>query len=455
MTDERTTVAPTRDASAELLETVLARSPADETEIVWLGVRRGRGQDDGSHAAASVHAGRTALVRVIDRGRMGSYRTGEHDPGGLADAVRQAIAQSRVKEPLPGLPHLPCDDAPLADLPTLHDPELASWSAHDAERWLLSLRADGTRSELRWAEAEVLVFNSRGLRRETRVTAAELVVDHEPGPGSGRAAGAARTLAGLAAAELVDCARERHASRGRPAELPDEPRPLVLSPEAVAALADLLNREGLSAAAYSDGTSLLREHLGVQVFDRAIDVFDDGTEPAGLPFPFDLEGTAKRPVALVSSGTPRTPALDQRQAAQLGLPPTGCSISGNDALAMNLVVAAGAAGAEELLTAADGGLWVGWLEGLECTDGPRLELRALARGLRHVRDGVLAEAAPDALWRDSLLRLLSERPLLGARRGRTLSRDGYLGGVLAPSMTVTPARLQLLAEPPQRTKTSV
>lgn len=455
MTDERTTLATTRHASADLLETVLARSPADETEIVWLGVRHGRGRDDGARASASVHSGQTALVRVIDHGRMGSYRTGDSDVGALADAVRQAIAQSRVKAPLPGLPHLPCDETSLAVLPPLHDAELASWSARDAERWLLALRTEGTVTEVRWAEAEVLVFNSRGLRREATVTAVELAAGHAPGPGSGRAVSAARSLDDLAAAEVVARARARHGRAERPVALPDEARPLVLSPEAVASLADLLNRTALSAAAYSEGVSLLREHLGIQVFDRAVDVGDDGTDPAGLPFPFDLEGTAKRPVALISKGTPRTPALDQRQAAQLGLPPTGCSISGNDALAMNLVVAAGGVGEDELLAAGEDGLWVGWLEGLECTDSRRLELRAVARGVRHVRRGALAEPAPDALWRDSLLRLLSERPLLASSRNRRLSPDGYLGGILAPAMALAPGRLQPLAEPPQRTKTSV
>jgi len=455
MNAEATVVLPSIDDAGELLETTLRHSPADETEIVWLGVRRGRGLREAGGARASLHAGATALVRVLDRGRMGSYRTGESDAGALADAVRQAIAQSRVKEPLPGLPHLPCDETPLAEMPALHDSELASWSPADAEAWLSSLPADGLIAELRWAEATVLVANSRGLHRRARVTGAELAVRHAAGPGGGRAVHAARTLRAVAANDVLDRARERHGS-DRSDDLPAEPRAIILAPEASCALADLLNRVALSATAYSEGASLLREHLGIQVFDRAVDVWDDGTDPVGLAFPFDLEGTAKRPVALISKGTPRTPALDQRQAAQLGLPPTGCSISGNDALALNLIVARGEASDSDLLAAGEGGLWVGWLEEVECSDSQRLEFRALARGVRHVRGGALAEAAPDALWRDSLLRLLSERPLLGASRGLRLSRDGYLGGILAPAMAVAPGLLQPLdGSSVQRTKTRV
>jgi hypothetical protein len=123
---------------------------------------------------------------------------------------------------------------------------------------------------------------------------------------------------------------------------------------------------------------------------------------------------------------------------------------------MNLIVAAGGLAEQDLLAAAEGGLWIGWLDDVESTDGHRLGFRALARGLRQVRGGRLAAAVPDAVWEDSLLRLLSERPLVGVARGLRLSRDGYLGGVLAPAMTVSPGRLQPLVDPlAQRTKTRV
>ncbi|MEZ5333589.1 MAG: metallopeptidase TldD-related protein [Thermoanaerobaculia bacterium] len=442
---------PSADEAVAHVEAALAQSPADETEIVWLGVRRGRA---GTGAEAGLRGYGTALVRVIDRGRMGSYRTGGSDAAELADAVRQAIAQSRVKEPLPGLPHLPCDESPVEEVSGRYDDRLASWTPAEATAWLDGLALDGAGADLDWADAMVLVSNSRGLRRRARVTAVELEVRPRSGVGPG-ASDASRTLDGLGIDAVLERAEARR-SGGPVLDLPSGPRPLVLAPEVTAALADLLNRVALSAAAYSDGTSLLREHLGVQVFDRSLDVVDDGRDAAGLPFPFDLEGTAKRRVELVSKGTPRTPALDQRQAAQLGLPPTGCSVSGNDALAMNLIVVPGEASDMSLLDAAEGGLWVGALDGLECLDAARLEFRAHARGLRHIREGALAERAPDALWHDSLLRLLSERPLLGASRARRLSRDGFLGGILAPAVTVSGEALQALeGSAVQRTKTSV
>ena len=262
------------------------------------------------------------LVRVIDHGRVGSHRTGAIEPGDLDNAVRAAVAQSRARDPLPGLPHLPADDGPLPRLERLSDPAVSRLDADGLAAWARGLRRRGENLRLRWADARVAVFSSRGLRRGASATAIELAVRAGAGPGGGLAVEAARSLAALGAEAVFERARERR-SQDAIGGAPAEPTAAVLSPEATAALVELLNHEAFSAAAYYDGSSPLREHLGVQVFDRALNLRDDATDPAGLPFPFDLEGTPKRRVELIEQGTPRTPALDQRQAAVLGLQPTG------------------------------------------------------------------------------------------------------------------------------------
>ncbi len=424
-------------AIAERLERVLRDSPADETEATWLELERGSAESRGGPVEAAVHRQRTVTLRVIDHGRMGSHRTGAGEPGDLANAVRQAVAQSRVNQPLRGLPHLPHDDSATSALELLC-PEIEALDRRRAQDWLKGLRRGRETLTLQWTTGRVAVFNSRGVRRRAEATAIGLEARWGRRPGAGRAADAARRLPELAAPEVVERAAQRHA-QGDSAELPEHAVPLLLAPEATIELIELLNGAALTAAAYAEGSSLLREHLGVQVFDRAITVRDDATDARGLPFPFDLEGTAKRPVDLIHQGTPRTPALDQRQAAQLGLPPTAHAVSGNDARAENLFLVAGEATTDDLLQAAEGGVWVGWLDGLSCTDSRRLQFRACARGLRRIRGGHLAEGLPDALWEESLLRVFSERPLLGVETARRLGNDGILGGIHAPAVALASA----------------
>jgi predicted Zn-dependent protease len=209
---------------------------------------------------------------------------------------------------------------------------------------------------------------------------------------------------------------------------------VVLSPEATSELIDILNRVAFSAVSYYSGSSFLREHLDVQVFDRSINLRDDADNPSGLSFPFDLEGSPKRPIHLILKGSPKTPALDQRQAAQLGLAPTAHAIGGNDARAMNLFLDTGEVSDPELIRSVDNGLWIGWLDRVECFEPSRVQVRAHARSVRRIENGKLSSAIPDLIWEDSLLRAFSNLVGIGSSPIQRISQDGFLGGISTPSM---------------------
>jgi predicted Zn-dependent protease len=418
------------------LERALSHSPADETELVWLEVNHGTASNRGQRIDARTLPERTVLVRVIDRGRVGSHRTGTSEPSEIDTAVRMAIAQSRSRDPLPGLPHLPANDTHMADTPDLYDPELAELDADGARALLARLRRRREAVWLNWSDARVAVFNSRGVRRQMAVTGATFETSLGRRPGGGRAASSSRTLQGLQPERIIERARSRHAS-GPVGDPPTESVSALLSPEATIQLLDILNRAAFSAISYYRGSSFLRQHLDVQVFDRAIHLRDDGTDSKGLPFPFDFEGTAKRPVDLIFKGSPKTPALDQRQAAQLGLPPTGHAIGGNDARAENLFLLPGETSEDQMLLAADGGIWIGSLEHLECYEPTRVQIRAHARGVRRIERGQLGQSLPDLLWEDGLLRAFSSLLALGAEPVVWSARGGFFGAISAPSMAIS------------------
>ncbi|MCH7665027.1 MAG: hypothetical protein IH936_03735 [Acidobacteria bacterium] len=430
------------DEIAERIETVLEYSPADETEVVWLEVRRGAARRQNKSVDLTLQPERTVLVRVLDLGRVGSFRTGASEVGQLSDAVRFAMAQSRVREPLPGLPHLPADLTPLVESTSLFDPEIAKMSPKKMRSWLLSLPARNHSLRTTWTHARVLVFNSRKVRRTVETTAIGFEIRTGRRPGAGHSLDASRQFHSLDAKTLIERAQSRHAA-GEPAELPPGPLPVLLSPAATIELVDLLSQTSFSAKSYYDGTSFLREHINIQVFDRRFHLKDDGTDPRGLPFPFDLEGTPKHPVDLIRDGAPKTPTLDQRQAAVLGLPPTAHAIGGNNARAENLFLMPGTDSTEDLLAAASDGLFVGWLDHVECSEPKRVGFRARARGVRLIQHGKLGAGVPDFIWEDSLLRVFSALAGLGADTSRRLGADGYSGGISAPPValsSVTPKR---------------
>ncbi|MEO8505231.1 MAG: metallopeptidase TldD-related protein [Acidobacteriota bacterium] len=422
------------DLIATRFERALAASPADETELVWTAVRTQSTNASGKARDIEDNIQTTLGVRVRERGRVGTHRAGNAEPGDIENAIRAALGQARGHEPLPGLPHLPNSASgipPLSD--GAFDPELAKLVPADA---VTKLRRWVDRSELgqlRWQTGEFLVASSRGPLRRAQVTAAALDVRSGKGAGVGLASGAGRSLASLGAEGIVARARSRRTST-EPGAPPTGPLPVWLSPEATGTLMHVLARTAFTAHRYRDGSSFLRQHLGTHVFDRRLTLIDDGTDVAGMPFPFDLEGTAKRRVELIGEGTPRTPALDQRHAALFGLQATGHASGGDDARAENLFLLPGEASKEDLLAAAAGGIFVAALE--DCVTHPPLGtlLRARARGVRAVTREGINQPLPDLVLEDSLLRALSHVLALGQERVLTSHGDEILGGVLSPAL---------------------
>jgi predicted Zn-dependent protease len=277
------------------------------------------------------------------------------------------------------------------------------------------------------------VADSRGLRRAAEATTAWAGIRS----GSGMAAGASRSLAGLGLPLLLARARERDAPElpedTGPFVLPDGPVPVVLSQESVASLLDLLNRRALTSTSFLHGTSCLRDSLGTPVFHPAVTLRDDGTDPRGLPFPFDLLGSARRPIDLIAGGVFQGPAVDDRLARHLDRPPTPHLVAPDEAAASHLFLVPGEAPDEQLLShfgGADGGLWIAALDPLESFTPYDLRFRATARGVRRIEGGRPGAALPDLVWEDDLRTLLSGPLAVGAEP--VTVGESLFGGITAP-----------------------
>lgn len=440
------------------LETTLEASPADATEIVWVEARRGQESNGKRRRDSYELPERTVLVRVRESGRYGIHRANVCEVSDLAKAVREALAVARLAqaEPLALRPER-ADAAlePASGLHPLHDPEIARMNPGRARELVQRLGDRGETVRLGWAETRMAVADSRGLRRAAEATTAWAAVSTggsigaSGASGAGFASAASRSLAGLAPSVLLARARERQAPPDLEAVPPPEPAdgpvPLVLSQEAAAGLLGLLNRRALTSASFHhglhDGTSLFRGALGGhpdnRLFHPALSLRDDATDPRGLPFPFDLLGSAKRPLDLVDKGVFLTPAVDDRLARELDRPPTPHLVAPDEASPSHLFLlpgnaSGGAGGADsELLRAAEGGLWIGALDSIEDFDLGSLRFRAVARGVRKIEGG-LGAPVPDLVWEDDLRSLLSAVLGVGTEPVTQIQGDGLFGGITTP-----------------------
>ncbi|HVT15761.1 MAG TPA: metallopeptidase TldD-related protein [Thermoanaerobaculia bacterium] len=484
----------------EIAERMLAISPADATEIVWIEARRGQAGggaagsagpagfagsagsagsgDPGGHRRPrrelsrephdpALRRDRSVLVRIRESGRTGMHCTGGDELSDLEIAVREALAQARLApassaEPMatPLASSTAAELAPQAaaradrlpehaePLPAeLFDPELAEMTPEAgraaAERLARGedrgARAD-ERVRLGWAAGTVVIANSAGLRRAARVTAVTLEAACGSGPRGGRAAAVARRLDALDAPLVMERARrETPESPELMAGVMEGPVALVLAQEGAAVLLEMLNRLALSAKSFLDGTSLLRDNLGDQVFHSAINLRDDASDPRGLPFAFDLAGWSKRPVDLISRGVVLTPAVDSRLAGEIGRPATPHRIAADDSLASNLFLLPGERPDEELLREAAGGVWAGALDPIECFDPRALRFRAVLRGVRRIDragSGALGAALPDLVWEDSVPSALSRVLGVGREPVAVACGDPLFGALTTPILAL-------------------
>ena len=421
------------DEMVSRLERTLASSPADATEIVWIDARRGQESNDGKRRRDSYEQEETTVfVRVRESGRYGFHRTDVAEPSDLARAVREALAQARLSQPVPAALRPEGAAAPVTIPGEIHDPELARMTSARARELVQRLADRGETVRLGWAEGRVAVAESKGLRRAAEATSAWARIVSGTLSGTGMASGASRSLDGLGLASLLARARDRQAPEGPESALPDGPIPVLLSQESVAALLDLLNRRALTSSSVHHGTSCLRDSLGAPVFHPAVSLRDDGTDPRGLPFPFDLLGSARRPVDLIAGGVFLTPALDDRLSRQLDRPPTPHSVAPDEAAASHLFLVPGEASDEQLLGNSEGGLWIAALDPLESYNPYGLRFRATARGVRRIEGGRLGAALPDLVWEDDLRTLLSGPLTVGAEP--VTVGESLFGGITAPTL---------------------
>lgn len=170
-------------------------------------------------------------------------------------------------------------------------------------------------------------------------------------------------------AEVGRRAGERAARRLGAGKIASRRVPVVFESRVAASLLDHL-AGALSGPAVARGTSFLKDAMGRPVLPPGYALLDDPHRRRGpRSRPFDAEGAASRPLALVEDGRLASWLLDARSARQLGQPATGHaarSVGGLPSPAPSnlwLEAPAGAPSPEDLIGAVEDGLYVTELMG--------------------------------------------------------------------------------------------
>jgi predicted Zn-dependent protease len=381
-------------------------------------------------------------LRFVVGRRVGVAYTGRLDGEGLR-AVAEAAGQiARNVEENDEFVSLPSPAEAIPDLPAAYSAATAAASPE--------LRAEGARAVIAAAdEADVVAYgsfatsteiiavaNSLGIRAAGERTTSQLVtVSMGPDGGSGYAEAAAVDATTIDAGALGREAAQKARATANAIAIEPGDYPVVLEEYAVVDLLDMLGYLGFSALAVQEGRSFAEP--GRRVGSDLVDIWDDGSDPLGLPMAFDYEGVAKRRVSLVEGGVCRDVVYDAQTAAKDGVRSTGHGLPAPNPYGpfpLNMHLGAGSVPRDELIGGLDRGLLVTRFHYTNPVHPKLAIVTGMTRdGTFLVEGGRIVGPVKNLRYTQSYLDALAGIEAVGRER-RCLR--GFLGGVVAPAVRI-------------------
>ncbi len=320
-------------------------------------------------------------LRVFIGQRQAIASSSDFTPAAMDELAGRAVAMARAvpEDPYCGLADqgLLARDAADVDSCDSAEPSMEALLAQAATTEDAALAVAGiTNSEganASWALTRSAIVATNGFARARARSRQSLSISVLAGEGKGMERDYDYTTAIYwedlrNAIEVGRTAAERAVRRLHPRKAESAQVPVIYDPRAARSLVAHL-ASAVNGAAVARGTTFLKDRLGQQIFPDTITVFDDPLRRRGLRSrPFDGEGVATRPMAIVDRGVLATWILDLRSARQLGLQTTGHAVRGTSAPpspgTSNLFIDPGEQTPDALIASVGRGLYVTELIGM-------------------------------------------------------------------------------------------
>jgi predicted Zn-dependent protease len=354
----------------DIAQTVLAASPADETEIVY----QKRSESLTRFANNHIHQNVTEVnfeiaVRAVCGKRVGIAVSNSVEAGSLRTLAQLASELARQQPENPDFRGLPAGN-PLTSVDA-YDLRVAECRpAYRAGEVGIACRkaaeAGYTAAGSMTTGTLILgVASSKGVfaERESTVVDSSTVVMSPTSSGWAQASG--WSLASVRWEELADEAIRKARMGENPADCPAGYYTVILDPYVTADLLETMSLDGMSALAVQEERSWLNGRIGQKVLSERITIVDDGLDASGIPAPFDYEGQPKRRIAIVDAGVCKEPVHDSYTA---GREPGGAQSTGHamepsptdryGPLPVNLFLRPGASNVDDMIGSTEEGLYI-------------------------------------------------------------------------------------------------
>jgi predicted Zn-dependent protease len=411
------------DEALSRLESALAGSPADATELVLLGDSTSvtRYANSGIHQNVEQTSQRIA-VRVTVGKATARVFTGSLAQEDLRTAIEQATILARLQAPDPRWTPLPsqatgyppptafsqCWFDSTANLPPGARAESVGVIIDAAAR--AGFQAFGT---FRSSAEELAVVSTMGIRSYAAYTTAYLKALVEGPQGTGFSDSFSRDAAELDPVRVAEEAVAKCRANHDQATIEPGDYEAIFDPNAVADMLRFPAVWGMGARQTLDGQSFLSGRIGEPVAGPQVSIWDDPTDPRCLPTPIDYEGLPSTQVDIITRGIAQGPVYDSRTAQEAGVRSTGHASNpfsgfGGGPTADHIVMQVGDASMSAMISHVRQGVLVTRFHYTHCPDGKRVIATGTTRdGTFLIRDGEIKGALKNLRLEMGVLDLLS------------------------------------------------
>ncbi len=432
-----------RQAAYALMQNVLRRSNADQTEVIVQGMDQQltRFANNIIHQNVS-ETNATVTVRVAVGQRIGIATANDLSDAGLDRLVETALEVVRLQPENPDTAGFPepkpiasvnaFDEATSAFTPQDRAQQVGIICQRAAEVNLIASGAFTTSSN------ELAVANSHGVLAYHPATLADLVTVVMSDDSAGYAADRTWQVARLDVPALgVEAIAKALSSRG-PRELAPGNYAVVLEPYATQDFLAMLGYTGMGALSLQEGRSWMDGRIGEQIVAPSISIWDDGLDPSGLPLPFDFEGAPKQRVDIIKEGVAMGVVYDTatakkdpgRTSTGHAVPPTMAASMGP--VPLHLFMAPGKATLDDMIASTERGLLITRFHYTRPVHPRDAVITGITRdGTFLIEKGEIAYPVKNLRYTQSYLEALANTEMVGRE---LKSLGSYIGVQRAPAL---------------------
>lgn len=427
------------------LENILAKSKADQTEIVFIGTHSGLTRFANSIIHQNVHEDNNRIfIRSVIGNKVGIATANSLVTSELLKTLEASFEIANLQPENPGFPGFAkpakykeintFDEATAAYLPKERAAKVKSIISISEDKNFTVAGAFSTSS------GEIAVLNSNDLRAYQPFTGTSTNMVVMSDTSSGYTSDTSRSVSDLDFENLARVAVDKCYRSQNPISIEPGEYEVILEPAAIAEALEWLNYVSFGSKGYLQNMSLLSGNIGKKITSDKISIYDDALDEKANAFPFDFEGTPKRKVKIIDKGIAKGVVYDLNAALKGKTKSTGHAItpdiSNMGASAFNLFMKQGTVKRSNMINNVKRGILVTRFHYINGLIDPRnAVLTGMTRdGTFLIENGEIKNGLKNMRFTDSMTRAFNSTIAISKERERKDSWWSAVGCLTVPAV---------------------